>query len=197
MRKILVLAAVAAVCFLAVGQSLAAPISVTIPDPSPNPFIYFGNGDASVTYSGVNFAQQAALSDGGFFNVGVLFSGFPAVLSSQEQNIGVANILVSLPSPSVQFSVNYDTFFGSPVTFELSNGASFTLGSTANNYDASDFFGVGSSVAFNWVLITSSDFVLNINNITYTPSTPEPGTLVMLASGLLAVGGVVRRKLMM
>ena len=195
MRKLFVLAVLASVCLLGV-QSQAAPISVTIPDPAPNPFIYFGNGDASVTYSGVTFTQQAALSDGAFFNVGVLFSGFPAVLSSQQQSFGVANILVSLPSFSNQFSVNYDTFNGSNVTFDLSNGASFTFGSTANGYDASDFFGVGSSAPFNWVLITSSDFVLNINNITYTP-VPEPGTLVMLGSGLLAAGGLVRRKLML
>ena len=41
--------------------------------------------------------------------------------------------------------------------------------------------------------ITSTDLVLNINNISY--ETPEPETLVVLSSGLLALGGALRRRL--
>ena len=59
-------------------------------------------------------------------------------------------------------------------------------------YDAPDGFGVGSSAPFNWVQLTTPDFV-QINNITY--ETPEPATLVMLGSGLLALGGTLRRKI--
>src|SRR6516162_6346349 len=106
MRKFVVLAALAIVCLLCVTQSQATPIAtVVIPDPGPSGFIYFGTGDASVTYSNVTFVQQAALSDGNFYNVGPAFSGFPAVLSSQQQSTGIANILIEFPNPTFTFSM--------------------------------------------------------------------------------------------
>lgn len=77
------------------------------------------------------------------------------------------------------------------MTFLASNGATATFGSTAAGYQTLDsvFY---NGPAINWVLITSPDFVLNINDISY--NTPEPGTLVLLGSGLLALGRAVRRK---
>jgi len=185
-------------CVLAVSQSFASIVTVTIPDPSPLPTILLGNGNASVTYSSVVFSQSGALSNGNFFNIGPLFSGFPAVLSSQEQTIGVANILITLPVPATFFTLNYGTFEGSSVTFTLSNGFSAILGSTGfGGYDVPDAFSVTSS-PFNTVLVTSPDFVLNINNIAYGPSstTPEPGTLVLLGSSLLTLGrGSLRKRM--
>ena len=94
-------------------SAFATPITVTIPDPSPLPFIFYGNGDASVTYSGVLFTQQLALGNANLFDVGPLFSGDPAVLSSQEATIGVENILITFPGFINFFSVNYGTFNGS------------------------------------------------------------------------------------
>jgi hypothetical protein len=185
----------ACLLFLA-SAAFAGSINVTIPDPAPQAFIYFGTGDASVTYSGVTFSQQAALSNGNFFNVGFLFSGFPAVLSSQEQTIGVPNILVTLPVFSTAFAVNYGTFGGSAVTFLLSNGDHFTLGSTASGYQVPDLFSVTDS-PFNTILITTPNGLdaLDINNIFYTPIS-EPGTLaIMFGSGIFGLVGVLRRKL--
>src|SRR5215472_9622641 len=99
MRKLFVLVALAVVCTLAVVPSQATPLTtVVIPDPSPNAFIFFGNGDASVTYSNVTFVQQLALGNANLFNVGSLFSGDPAVLSYQGETFGLANILVELPN---------------------------------------------------------------------------------------------------
>ena len=106
--------------------------TITIPDPdsSGGGFIFLGSGSASVTYSGVTFSTSSSLSNGNFFNVGVDFSGSPAVLSSQEQTVGVTNILVTLPSNETVFDVNFGTFDGSAVTFTLSNGDVFSEGST-------------------------------------------------------------------
>jgi hypothetical protein len=180
---------------LVLGVVTANATTVVVPDPSPLPFIFYGNGDASVTYSGVLFTQQLALGNANLFDVGPLFSLDPAVLSSQEATVGVENILITLPSATTFFSVDYGTFNGSAVTFLLGNGHSFVQGSSGLGYLTPDFFSV-TDTAFSTVLITSPDFVLNINNITYGgTTTPEPGTLVMLGSGIIGIAGVLRRKI--
>src|SRR5664279_78694 len=175
MRKVFVLAVLAAVCLVAATQSQATVITVTVPDPAPQPFLFFGNGTASVTYSGVTFSTDGTLSDGNFYNVGSLFSGNPAVLSSQQQTFGVANILVSLPWYSAFWSVDYGTFGGSPVTFLASNGATATFGSTGAGYTTPDSVSYNGG-PINWVLITSPDAVLSINNcLLYTSPSPRDG----------------------
>ena len=183
------------VLFLAVASSQASVI-VTIPDPGLDPdYIFFGRGDASVTYSGVLFSQQAALSDGSFFNVGPGFSGRPAVLSSQGQANGVANILITLPVAATDFSVNFGTFFGGDLTFLLSNGYTTTLVSIGSGYAVPDLFSY-SGAAFDSVQITSPAYALNINNISYNPVSPvpEPGTGAMLGTAVLAAAGALRRR---
>jgi hypothetical protein len=143
----------------------------------------------------VLFQQQAVLGNANLFDVGPLFSGDPAVLSSQGASVGVENILITLPNATTFFSVDYGTFNGSSVTFLLGNGDHFTQGSTGSGYLTPDLFTL-TDTPFSTVLITSSDFVLNINNITYnSTTTPEPGTLVMFGSGIIGLAGVLRRKI--
>lgn len=181
---------------LVLGVVSANATTVTIPEPDPDFYVFFGIGDASVTYGGVTFVQQDSIGTAALFNVGHFLSGLPAVLSSQARP-GLDNILIMLPTPTTSFSVDYGTFLGSPVTFLLSNGHSITLGSTGNNtYDTPDFFSA-TDTPFSSVLVTSADVVMDINNITYdgTTPTPEPGTLVMLGSGILAAAGAIRRRL--
>ncbi len=181
---------------MVLGIVSANATTVTIPDPDPEPFIFFGTGDASVTYSGVTFVQQDSIGTAALFNVGHLLSDLPAVLSSQSRG-GLDNILIILPNATTSFSLNYGTFLGSSVSFVLSNGDSFTQDSTGNNnYDTPDFFSV-TDTPFTSVLVTSADAVLDINNITYegTAIAPEPGTLVMLGSGILAAAVAIRSRL--
>lgn len=180
---------------LVLGVVSAHATTVVVPDPSPLQYIFYGTGDASVIYSGVLFQQQAVLGNASLFDVGPLFSGDPAVLSSQGASVGVENILITLPNATTFFSVDYGTFNGSSVTFLLGNGDHFTQGSTGSGYLTPDLFTV-TDTPFSTVLITSSDFVLNINNITYnSTTTPEPGTLVMFGSGIIGLAGVLRRKI--
>jgi hypothetical protein len=133
----------------------------------------------------VVFSQSGALSNGNFFNVGVDFSGDPAVLSSQEQTIGVANILITLPTTADSLSLNYGTFNGSDVAFALSSGGTFTQGSSGSGYAVPDFFSVSGS--FTSVLVTSPDSVLNLNNVTYS-TIPEASTYTMLLLGFAGLG---------
>jgi len=165
--------------------------SLAIPDPGPSGFEHFGSGSASVSYGGILFATNSALSNGDFFNIGSAFSGFPAVLSSQQQTQGVPNILITLAAPVTAFALNFDTFYGADVTFTLSNGETLTLGSGANAYDLKGFFGVVDSNPFKTILVTSEDPVLNINGLNFGAAVapiPEPATWVMLILGFLGIG---------
>jgi hypothetical protein len=168
-------------------------ITVTIPDPAPDLFAYFGTGTASVSYGGVTFSTDGGISDSAFYNIGALFSGLPAVLSSQGASAGPENILVTFPVPVVGFALNYGTFDGSDVTFTLSNGDTFTQGSASgSSYEVPAFAGATDLVTpFSSVLITSDDFALDINNVSYAAapgvtSVPEPGGLPLCVMGVTA-----------
>ena len=194
MRKLVTPVLAITLLFLGVASSFATTVS--IPDPAPQSFIFFGQGDATVTYSNLVFTQSGALSDGYFFNVGSLFSGVAAVLSSQQQTWGDANILITLPVLTTYFSINFGTDGGTAVSFTLSNGNSWTVPSSGNQgnlYGTPDFFSV-TDTPFDSVLVTTHENDLQINNITYN-NTPEPGTLIMLGSGVLAGAGALRRRL--
>jgi hypothetical protein len=105
----------------------------------------------------------------------------------------VANIQTTLPGNVTGFALNYDTFDGSSVTFLLSNGDSVTLGSTGSGYSVPNFFGITDTTPFDSVLMTSPDWVLNLNNVSYGTTIPEPATWLLLSGGL-AVAAVLRRR---
>jgi len=184
--------------------AIPAPVpNVINPDDPPNlipGFQHLGSGSASVNYGGTLFETNGALGDGHFFNVGPgfeiipgisAFNGTLPVLSSQQQDLGVANILITLAAPVKAFALNFDTFFGSDVTFTLSNGETLTLNSGGNAYDLQGFFGVVDDNPFKTILLTSSDRVLSLNELNFgaaVPPIPEPATWVMLLLGFAGIG---------
>jgi hypothetical protein len=143
---------------------------VTVEVPDVGSFQLIGSGDAAVTYNGVTFSQSAARSNGNFFNVSTGFSSQPAVLSSQQQTIGVPNILIALPEFATSIGIAYGVFESGSVNFLLSNGQSFTQNVTSSVYNTPFTFLSGLTDPFNSVLITSgsgSD-VLSIRSVTMT-----------------------------
>jgi hypothetical protein len=181
-----VIGGAAAAVFLGAIALPATAATFTIPDPSPSAFNFYGTGDASVAFDGVTFTQSSTLGNASLFDVGHLFSGDRAVLSSQEESEGVANILISFAGPLTDLEFDYGTFNGSPVTFALSNGHSFTQASTGSGYVVSNLFHVDESTPFTSVLVTSSDFVLNVAGV------PEPATWAMMLFGVGMIGAGLR-----
>lgn len=183
--------------YAAWSSAVGAQTSTAIPDPAPDLFVLIGSGNASVTYGGVTFSTSSLIGDGAFFNVGSIFSGSPAVLSSQQVAVGVPNILITLSSPVTAFSLNYGygTFDGNPVTFTLGNGDTFTQPSTGGGYVAADFVGVTDPAPFSTILVTTPDVVLSINNlITAGSGVPEAGSTALLVTvSTLLMGGLKRK----
>jgi hypothetical protein len=181
--------------FAAWTSAVSGTTTVAIPDPAPDPFTFIGTGTASVIYGGVTFSTSSAFGNSNFFNNGFGVTGTPAVLTSQAQIIGeVANILITFSAPVTAFSLNYGTFNGIDVNFELSNGDTATRGSAFllfDFYSANDFFGVTSDTLFTSVLVTSTDEALNLNNINFgsaVSAIPEPSTWAMMMLGFAGIG---------
>ncbi len=193
MKLLNVLAGFAVAAAVGAVAMPASATTVTIPDLNPGGFVYYGSGDASVTYSGVTFTQAAALGNALLFNIGSnYYFNADAALSSQQVGVGVENILITLPTFVTSFSVDYSTFNGGAVSFLLSNGGSFSQGSTGGvGYSVPDVFSV-SSTPFNSVLITSPDYVLTIGDVTFNSGVPEPATWAMMLVGFAGLGAMVR-----
>jgi hypothetical protein len=167
----------------------ATEVTIPLPSPAPNTaYNYLGTASASVTYSKVLFSQQATYGAfNQFFNVGPLFSGQPAVLSSQSVLGGVPDILITFPTPVQGFALNFGTENGKSVTFTLSDNYSYTVPSTVSSiYQTPNFSGAGAASSITWVQITSQDPVLNVNNIYYLAAVPEPVGIV----SLVGIGGM-------
>ena len=141
------------------------------------------------TRQGVNFNVGVA---GGNSLLYVIEAGFyysTAVLSFQQSPTPVDSLVVTLPAPTTAFGADFGAFEGNGWTFSLSNGDVLT--GTAPALDGLAFFGVTSTTPFNSLVISSSNGVDNIDNVTVgaavaSASVPEPASLTLICTGIAA-----------
>lgn len=167
--------------------------------PSPDPWVFYGYGPgSSTTVGGVQFSVGSA----GYDNLLFLFAdgqyGYPvATIGPQSTSGGVTDLLVTLPSSVTAISFGYSGLYPPDTTLTLSDGATANL--TVFSYPNPNFgfFGVTAPGGITWFDIQqSAGYGMNVDGISYgtANTTPEPASLPLLGTGVLAAAGVIRRK---
>lgn len=148
------------------------------------------------------------------FGENLVWTGNPNLGAGSRGSGGPFVIQLEFPVATIGFGIQADFFVPFSATvqvFDPSNNllGTFTLQGNSFASDAGDnlFIGIGDKTAVNIGAIVIStlspsvgpiftnDFALDAVSLGYTLATPEPGTLVLLGSGLLGMAGGLRRKL--
>lgn len=162
----------------------------------PGDFAYIGYGPgASTSVGAVQFSVGAAGVDNLLFVLGDGYYGFPvSTIAPQSTSAGTNDLLITLPGSYTALAFDFSSFVPlGPTTITLSDGASITLAS--GNAPNLIFFGATTTTGVSWVDISVPGYGLNVDGITYgSANAPEPGSLVLLGSGILGIASVVRRK---
>ena len=167
---------------------------------SPGYGAYTGAGP-SYTVGAVNFSSSSNLNldDAAYYTV---HGGAPANPSNYLivfGNTPTDTVTITFPS-STAFSIDLGGTFntGEAITVTLSDG--FTYSYNASGYVTSgsglDFLGFTSTTPLTWATITFADTpdYGTISGVEYCSATPEPGSLLLLGSGMLGLGLLVYRK---
>ncbi len=133
--------------------------------------------------------------------------GSGAIFSPQVQDPenDFNQMIVTLPGSFYAVGFDYgQNFFGdgSSNVLGLSNGATYSVpGADAANYPNLQFFGIISAAGFNGLTVDIEDGAwgpvfdnVSWGNAVPASTTPEPGTMTLLASGLVGMAGLARRR---
>jgi hypothetical protein len=149
-----------------------------------------------LTIGGVNFTINKTQSNGSLFVVDSGFSNnhFGAtVLDSQFSSSTNENIVITLPNAVTAAAFDFFTINSEPITFTLSNGASFMVTTPGSHGGA--FIGVTSSTPFDSVELSQPiGDALALEDFTFGTAVPEPASVTLVAVGGLGVVCFGRRK---
>ncbi len=172
-------------------EGIAPPLGFTVPG--------FGPG-TNIAVGGVNFAVGPAGTNNLFFVLGDGYYGYPvSTISLQPTDFTApADLLITLPTSMTALGFDWGAVFtGGDATITLSDGTAVTV--PPPTFPGFQFWGVTAPGGITSVEITLPDsYGLSMSDFSYgsaATATPEPGSLLLLGSGLVGLLGAVRRKI--
>ena len=184
----------------AFGAATMGGTTITFTAPSSTTYAYF---NPSYTDGGTGTVYSIAvggidLTGKDYYGTGTYSADF---LVGSSDGFGFANQLTITP-PAGYSAIGLDIgglFNAATFTVTLSDGATFAI-SVPASYGTS-FFGFSSTSGISSISFptpSSETFVITDTTIAHLPtSVPEPGTFVMLGTGLVGLANVLRRKVML
>jgi hypothetical protein len=168
------------VLFLLLGATKASTVPLDLTTFTPDPL---GGVSVDLVTGTVTFEEQAGLSAIYFFNDTFLVDPLAGFLSF--------NYLLTASDPDEDFLVAVIDYADYKFQLGVSGTGSF-------QFDLSPFQNQSISLAFG---LESSDLdadsfatILNLDLATSATPVPEPGTLILMGSGLVALLGIARKK---
>jgi hypothetical protein len=178
--------------------------TIGFPSPGYGSYSYVPTGS---NFGGVSFVYDDSVStlnlnDAAYYQVNFGSPANPTNYLILFGNQGSDSVTIGFPI-STAFSIELGGTFGPNVGVEvdLSDGFSsaYTLSTFATSGGGPDFLGFTSTSPFSSATLSVNDTLddLTIDQVQYgaTAATPEPSSLIMLGTGLLGLGQMIRRKM--